>query len=123
MVEIEPDRFSDEERDEIGALAKDLASEGREAIDELTSLKISLCMVSLRAIDSPVAVSDRLALAQSLNHEVRIIDEVIRQAKVIRQIQGVDELSQLDRDAQEAGMGSVFDENSLIGQKFRSFLK
>jgi hypothetical protein len=115
--------FSEEELEEMGQIAQQLAEAGSGAIDDLTDRKVRLAMGSLRTLDEIADIRTRLQLAQALTHDVAVINEVLRQANAIRQFQGVDDLSELDRHAQEAGLGSVFDENSEIGKRLAEYLR
>lgn len=122
MIEQEPE-FSEEERGQIALCARSFAERGTDSIAALTGMKLRFCMSCLKVIDSVPNDSARLDLTTALLHEVQVIDEVLRQAKAITQLQGTDELSQLDRYAQEAGLGSIFDENSLIGAQAKKYLQ
>ena len=115
--------FSEEEREEMGQIAQQLAEAGSGAIDDLTDKKVRLAMGSLRTLDEIADIRTRLQLAQALTHDVAVINEVLRQANAIRQIKGEDDLSELDRHAQEAGLGSLFDENSEIGKRLAEYLR
>lgn len=55
-------------------------------------------------------------------HEVDVMNELIRQARTIMQFKGKDDLSILDREAQSAGLGSVFDPESQIGKNIRDLM-
>ena len=123
MTEREMPAFSGEERAEMATLARDIAECGQDAIDQLTQTKARLAIGSLKVIDGVDRIEDKLLVGSNLLHDVRVINEVLRQAKAIRQLQGVDDLSQLDRHAQEAGLGSIFDENSAIGAKLKQYLR
>jgi len=123
MSEMEPVQFSDDERGEIGIYAMMIAECGQLALDHLTRYKVRLCMEIYHKADSIKSIDDRLAFLTAFKHDVDVINEVIRQTRSIRQLMGVDELSQLDRDAQEAGQGSIFDENSPIGARLKKYLR
>ena len=122
MSEREPIQFSDAERGEMGIYASMLAECGQAAIDHLTRYKVRLCMEAYHKVDTIKSIPDRLVVTLALKHDVDVINEVIRQARALRQTLGVDEISQLDRDAQEAGMGSIFDENSEIYARLKKYL-
>jgi len=122
MIEQEPE-FSEEERGQIAFCARSFAELGADSITALTGMKIRFCMYCLKVIDSVPNDSARLDLTTALLHEAQVINEVLRQAKAITQLTGTDELSQLDRYAQEAGLGSIFDENSPIGAQAKKYLQ
>lgn len=115
-------KFTQEERQEIAALAGRIAEIGEPALDGLVSSKIRLCMISVAAINSAESVEQKLAVAEGMIHELHVVNEVLHRAGAIRQIWGVDELSELDRHFQEAGMGSLFDEDSEASRRLKKNL-
>ena len=123
MSEREPVQFSDAERGEMGIYASMIAECGQPAIDHLIRYKSRLCVEAYNKVDTNKSIPDRLVVTLALKHDVDVINEVLRQANAIRQTLGEDEISQLDRDAQEAGMGSIFDENSPIGARLKKYLQ
>jgi len=114
--------FTPEEAIWIAEYAKEIAGLGPDAIDDLARKKIQLSMNSYNALNTAVPNQAAVNLGNILMHEVRVVDEILRQSRAVRQLTGVDELSELDRSAQEEGLGSIFDENSPIGQRLKKYL-
>lgn len=122
MHEQGKSQFSDIEREEMATLARQIAQLGPEALHDLAGAKVRLCAIAHKMVDSVSDIDQKLNLARAFHHEVEVVSETLRQVRAIRQFQGIDELSQLDRAAQEAGMGSIFDEKSEIYQKLKGLL-
>ena len=116
-------QFSDAERDEIRISSRRIAQMGPEAIRDLLAAKWRLCVLAYNTVDSIPDIDQKMSLARALAHDVTVVDEVLRQARTIRQIEGVDELNELDRASQEAGMGSIFDESSEMYKKLKEHLR
>ena len=115
-------KFTQEERQEIAALAGRIAEIGEPALDGLISLKGVSCMRSVAMLNSIENFGQRLAVVEGVLHEICFVDEILHRAGAIRQIWGVDELSELDRHFQEAGMGSLFDEDSEASRRLKKNL-
>jgi len=113
--------FSQEEKEQIGFYARELAELGEDAIWEVVLGKMLLMKMTLGWQDSP-ELKALFPKREQMFHEADVMGEIVRQARTIRQFEGIDELSVLDRAAQEAGLGSVFDPESEIGKDMKDVL-
>lgn len=101
--------FSDYEKEQIAFYAREAARIGEDCIWSLVLAKAELCKIAISTAQNKI-----------LAHEIGVVGEVIDQARIILQVEGRDSLSELDRHAQNAGLGSVFDPDSKISQDLRS---
>jgi hypothetical protein len=109
--------FSEDERQEIGNQALQAAGLGEDFIYKLVYAKIEI----MKWRDSPelqILFPER----DQIFHEVDVLAEIIRQARIIMQFEGKDSISLLDKNAQAAGLGSIFDPDSKIGQDLKDSL-
>lgn len=101
MSKIENPQFSPEEKIWIGEFAKEFARFGEDAIHDLAQSKIRLSLFAFRVIDSLPANDETVIIVENLMHDVRLIDEVLRQARAIRQFMGEDDFVNLTFEALE----------------------
>ena len=87
--------FTSEESITIGEYAKELASLGDDAIFELVRQKARFCVVAANMLDSFPANEDTVSLGKKLLHDVKVMDEVLRQSRAISQVMGLDEFTNL----------------------------
>lgn len=85
----------------ISSYAKEIARSGEEAIFELVRRKSKLSIAAINTLNSLPANEDTVILGKQLIQDVRLMDEVIRQARAIRQVMGLDEFANLTLDLQE----------------------
>jgi hypothetical protein len=110
--------FSDDEREQIGFAALHLANLGEDAVWNVVHARFQLMKLTLlwgRSSELQALFPKR----ENILHEVEVVGEVIRQARTIMQLEGKDDLSILDREAQAGGLGSIFDPESKIGKEMR----
>ena len=112
--------FSDNEKVQIAFYAREAANFGEDFVWDLVLAKNKVMKLSLIWQDSP-SLKALFPEREDILHEVDVLEEVVRQARVIMQFEGKDDLSVLDREAQAAGLGSIFDPNSEIGKNMRFF--
>ena len=105
--------FNEQEKSEIAEVARALARLGEEAVWEVSRARVQLMGVAIKAING-IQVDGVYYSHSQIEHEVEVMNEVISQARLILQFEGRDTLSDLDRRAQEAGWGSVYDPDSKI---------
>jgi hypothetical protein len=113
--------FSEDERQEIGNQALQAAGLGEDFIYKLVYAKIEIMKWTFCWRDSPelqILFPER----DQIFHEVDVLAEIIRQARIIMQFEGKDSISLLDKNAQAAGLGSIFDPDSKIGQDLKDSL-
>ncbi|MCX6703913.1 MAG: hypothetical protein NTZ07_00505 [Candidatus Woesebacteria bacterium] len=109
--------FSQDEREQIGYIARQAANIGEDFVYDLVIAKLQFVQLALGWHNLPelrILFPER----EQMLHEIDVVGEVIRQARVIMQLTGTDSLSMLDRETQAEGLGSVFDPDSKIGKKF-----
>jgi hypothetical protein len=109
--------FTEDEKEQIGLIARQAADFGEDFVYNLVNAKVKLFQLVLLWQDGPElkALFPERGL---MLHEIDVVDEVIRQARVIMQFEGKDDLSILDRHMQAAGLKSVFDPDSEIAKKY-----
>lgn len=106
--------FGDQEKLDIAEMARVVAREGEEMVWLVTRAKIQLMGVAIRASAIGAEINGVYFSPEQIMHEVDVMEEITKQAKLILQFEGRDSLSELDRRAQEAGWGSVYDPESRI---------
>ncbi len=109
--------FTDSEKEGIAEAAREVARQGEDTLWLVVHAKYKLLKlaISLGASEYDSINIEGVAYThQELRHEFDIMDEVTNQARLILQFEGRDSLSELDRRAQEAGWGSVYDPESRI---------
>lgn len=116
MLERETN-FSEEESIEIAELARQAARVGEKCVDSITLARLKLTKVVLKAGPAGVVIEGKKYSPTEMRHEIELMDEVVKQARLILQFEGRDTLSELDRRAQDAGWGSVYDPESEIGRR------
>ena len=112
--------FSPDEREQIDYIARQAANLGEDCVYDLVDTKFQFIQLALSRENNP-ELQVIFPKWEQMLHEIDIITEVIRQAMVVMQFEGKDDLSLLDRETQAAGIGSVFDPNSVIGKKLSDF--
>lgn len=113
--------FSQDEREQIGQQAIQTANLGENFVYELVSAKFEVMKLCFSWPNSP-KIRILFPKMEQILHESDVLSEIIRQARVIMQIRGIDSLSLLDKETWAAGMGSVFDPDSEIGKKLSDYL-
>lgn len=84
--------FSEDEREQIASLAKELAVLGEDAIWDVVKNKGNLCIASIQILDFAIPNQQAVELGEMLKHDVAVMTEIIRQARSIRQMMGLDEI-------------------------------
>lgn len=123
MKEREPE-FSEEEKDQIGKMAIALAQTGEDAIFDLVRMRIQFQYVAYISEKKGIALKVQIGeeeevslTSEEAKHESDVMGEVIRQARVILQMEGKDDLSILDKHYRDAGLGSIFDPESEASKR------
>lgn len=106
--------FSDQEKLDIAEVAREVARQGEETLWLVTRAKIQLMGVVIRSAIAGAEINGVYFTPNQIRHEIDVMEEITKQAKIILQFEGRDSLSELDRRAQEAGWGSVYDPESRI---------
>ena len=114
MKEREP-VFSEDEKTQIGLAAREFARIGEDIIWDGVYARLEILKLALQWGNSP-ELKTLFPTREAIYHEADVVGEIVRQARVIMQLEGRDSLSILDREAEAAGMGSVFDPESKIGK-------
>jgi hypothetical protein len=112
--------FSQYEKEQIGFHARQFAELGEDAVWELVLAKARLMKLQILFVKAHIKLA--VPGSEDLGHEINVIDEVVRQARIIMQFEGKDDLSVLDREAQVVGLGSIFDSDSEIGKRLSDHL-
>jgi len=105
--------FFDEERQQIEVVARQVAGLGEDCIFNLVHMKAKMMKATLAWHESPNLMA-RFPTRDLMIHEIDVMDEIIRLARVVIQFQGSGEKDLMDRQAMLVGLGSVFDPNSQI---------
>lgn len=111
--------FTDEERENIAQSAREVARGGEELLWQVIRAKVQLMALAIRNHSNGVVIDGVFYTSAQLMHEVDVMAELTKQAGMILQFEGRDTMSELDRDAQAAGWGSVFDPDSQISKTLR----
>lgn len=119
MQERAPE-FTDKEKEGIAAAARDVARGGEELLWQVIRAKVQLMTLAIRNYSNGVVIDGVFYTSKQVLHEVDIMAELTKQAGMILQFEGRDSMSELDRDSQAAGWGSVFDPDSQISKTLRS---
>jgi len=112
-------QFLPEDEEAIASFAKDFACDP-EMLEEAGLFRMDLLVKARNLIFAPLPSSGEIQLAGELMYEAKFMGEVVRRAEVIRQFQGTDDVSRLDRVSLARGLGSMFDENSPIRQRIKA---
>lgn len=109
--------FTQEEKVGIAEAAREVARQGEDTLWVVIHAKYQLLKLAISVGESEydgINIEGVVYTSQDLRHEFDVMDEVTNQARLILQFEGRDSMSELDRRAQEAGWGSVYDPESRI---------
>jgi|GEM_PF-3636840 len=110
-------QFSDKEKSDIAEVARAVARVGEDCVWSL----VQAMKVFVRGSVSGVVIDDVYYTPNQLRHEIDVVGEVINQSKQILQFEGRDTLSELSRHSEAAGLGSIFDPESEIRIRMKSY--
>ena len=117
--EKEQGKFSDEENDGIAKASRRAASFGQDYIWILERTKVDLMKVALASISKDVIVGGVGYSHNQVIHEMDVLDEILRQSRMLLQIEGRDLMSDLNRHTENTFLGSVFDPESEITKRLK----
>jgi len=108
--------FSQDEKEQIGYVARQAASAGEDFVYDLVRTKLHLIQLAFSWHDT-LELKILYPELKHMVHEIDVMGEIVRQARAIMQFEGKDSLSLLDEQVKAAGLGSVFDPTSEISKK------
>ena len=90
-------KFTPEESEEIGKVAVDMANAGEDAINTASDIRIQLHKENIQYLEQNLYKPEALEVAKAMDHEIDVMNEIIRRARTIMQMEGTDSQSILEK--------------------------
>lgn len=100
-----PPEFSEEENKAIGEVAIEVANAGEEAIFDIKRMKMNIAGQIISMGPDELNTPGALAALKLLKHEVDVMDEVVRRATAILQMEGRGPQSRFEKDRIRVAFG------------------
>lgn len=110
--------FSEKEKADIAEVARASARLGEGFVDTLVNVNIRLWGLAIRG-GNGVVVDGVFYTPTQIRHEVDVVGEIIKQARLVLQFEGRDGMSELEKRLHEAGWGSLFDPESEASRRLK----